>query len=89
MNRCVRFRVIGHVQGVWFRGSAQEQAQRLGLRGWAHNLANGDVEVLACGASAAISELEKWLWKGPRLARVVRVECEEIDIDPPAGFSID
>ncbi|MGH8032655.1 MAG: acylphosphatase [Luteimonas sp.] len=36
-----RLLIAGHVQGVFFRASAREQAQRLGLRGHARNLADG------------------------------------------------
>jgi acylphosphatase len=72
-----RFLVRGKVQGVWFRASAREQAVRLGLRGYAKNLADGRVEVLAIGEDAAIAELGKWLWQGPRLARVEDVARED------------
>jgi acylphosphatase len=65
-----RFFVGGKVQGVWFRASAREQAVRLGLRGYAKNLDDGRVEVLAIGDDQEIAALEKWLWQGPRLANV-------------------
>jgi acylphosphatase len=71
---CVRFIVSGRVQGVFFRASAREEALRLGLTGHARNLADGRVEVLAWGDSAALAELERWLHVGPPLARVTRVE---------------
>jgi acylphosphatase len=72
-----RFHVGGKVQGVWYRASAREQAVRLGLRGYAKNLDDGRVEVLAIGEDAAIEALEKWLWQGPRLARVQDVARED------------
>ena len=48
-----RFVVSGKVQGVFFRASAREQALKLGLRGYAKNLSDGRVEVLAAGDAAA------------------------------------
>jgi acylphosphatase len=82
-----RFHVSGKVQGVWFRASAREQAVRLGLRGYAKNLDDGRVEVLAIGQDAAIAELEKWLWQGPRLARVQDVAREAVEQAPTVfGF---
>ena len=82
-----KFLVGGKVQGVWFRASAREQAVRLGLRGYAKNLDDGRVEVLAIGDDAAIATLEKWLWQGPRLARVEDVVREAVDVAPTVfGF---
>ena len=68
-----RFIVRGKVQGVWFRASTREKAVRLGLRGHAVNLANGGVEVLAVGEAGALDALERWLHRGPPLARVESV----------------
>jgi acylphosphatase len=61
-----RFRVSGKVQGVFYRASTREQALALGLTGYARNLPDGAVEVLACGDARAIEALERWLWQGPR-----------------------
>lgn len=84
-----RFYVSGKVQGVFFRASTREQAQRLGLRGHAMNLPDGRVEVLAVGGDDAIDALERWLHEGPPMARVERVVCEGADGDAAgAGFSI-
>jgi acylphosphatase len=68
-----RFLVSGKVQGVWFRAATREQAVRLGLQGFARNLADGSVEVVAAGDAAALQDLEAWLWRGPPLASVAGV----------------
>ena len=70
---CARFLVRGRVQGVFYRASAQGVAQGLGLSGWVRNLADGSVELVACGAAEALAELERWLWRGPAAARVTAV----------------
>lgn len=72
--RCRRFFVAGKVQGVWFRAATAQQATRLGLVGWAHNLPDGRVEVLAGGPADAIEQLERWLHNGPPAAEVSGVE---------------
>lgn len=72
-----RFLVGGRVQGVFFRASTREHALRLGLRGYAKNLPDGRVEVLAAGDGAAIDALESWLHAGPPLAQVREVVREE------------
>lgn len=71
-----RFLVSGKVQGVFFRAGTREQAQRLGLRGYARNLSDGRVEVLAAGDAGAIDALASWLQRGPPQARVDAVERE-------------
>ncbi|HEY0720608.1 MAG TPA: acylphosphatase [Gammaproteobacteria bacterium] len=78
MTRCVRCLVSGKVQGVWYRGSTQQQAHRLGVTGYAKNLADGRVEVVACGEEGAIRALSEWLWQGPAGARVIEVACSPI-----------
>ena len=84
---CIRLIVRGRVQGVWYRGSAREEAQRLGLRGWARNRADGSVEILAKGPPAAIERFVAWSHEGPPLARVTSVEREEHAV--PAGDAAD
>jgi acylphosphatase len=89
MTQCVICRVSGKVQGVWFRGNTQDQAQSLGLTGYAHNLPDGRVEVLACGKPKEVAALKDWLWQGPRLAEVTDVQCEEVHQNPlPREFTI-
>ncbi len=82
-----RIRVRGRVQGVWFRESTRQEAQRLGITGHAINLDNGDVEVFACGPADAIETLCRWLRKGPPLARVTGVDVHEAEYRPLPGFT--
>jgi len=77
---CVRFCIHGRVQGVFFRASTRTQALQLGLAGHAKNLADGSVEVIACGDAIAVDVLHRWLQNGPPSARVDRVEHAE---NPP------
>ncbi|MCZ6566200.1 MAG: acylphosphatase [Gammaproteobacteria bacterium] len=75
---CIRCTVSGKVQGVFFRTSAQNQAQLLGIVGHAKNLSDGRVEVIACGQLEALDGLKKWLHTGPSTAVVSNVECESL-----------
>jgi len=84
-----RFFIEGRVQGVFFRASTRAQARRLGLRGWAKNLADGRVEVLAVGAASEVAQLAGWLEQGPPGARVDGIDAELIklaEIEPLTGF---
>ena len=87
MTLCVRCTISGKVQGVFFRASTLEQAQMLGIVGHAKNLADGRVEVLACGDELAIEALKRWLQRGPAYAEVTHVDCAVVDIDQPRGFT--
>lgn len=89
MSQCKRFRVAGHVQGVFFRATTQQQARRLGITGWVRNSADGGVEILACGTAEQLQALNAWLWRGPPSARVSKVTSElDEETPPPEGFSV-
>ncbi len=75
MKVCRRCRVEGLVQGVFFRASTHAHAKELGVTGWARNLSDGGVEVLACGEETAVAQLCEWLREGPPQARVSKVQC--------------
>ena len=80
----------GRVQGVFYRASARQRALELGVRGHAHNLPDGRVEVLAVGDPAAVHSLIEWLWQGPPAAHVNDVKVSEVALDEvselPNGF---
>jgi acylphosphatase len=82
---CAKFIVTGRVQGVFFRASTRAEAERLGLSGHACNLADGSVEVVACGDTAALRELAAWLQHGPPSARVQSVVRSELLGDASVG----
>jgi acylphosphatase len=70
--------VRGRVQGVWFRGSMQDEAERLGVAGWVRNRPDGTVEAEAEGARETVDELIAWANHGPPGARVAGVSVEWI-----------
>jgi acylphosphatase len=78
LNVARRCYVSGRVQGVFYRASARERAQALGVAGYAINLPDGRVEVLACGEVAAVDALCKWLWTGSPASSVQEVAVEEL-----------
>lgn len=85
----LRLLVRGRVQGVWFRGWTREQARALGLAGFARNLHDGSVEVVAQGPRPAAEALVAACRKGPASARVDAVTfSEEAPGDDLAGFRV-
>jgi acylphosphatase len=84
-----RYFVRGRVQGVGFRYFVQRAAAELGLTGYARNLADGRVEVLACGPAARLEDLAGRLWKGPRFSYVRGVEEQEAAPHSDMSFRIE
>jgi acylphosphatase len=70
----LRLLISGRVQGVFFRAAAAQESQGRGLRGWARNLPDGRVEVVAEGARKNLLMLMAWAHRGPPAARVEEVE---------------
>ena len=79
VNRKMQIYVLisGKVQGVGFRNFTQTNARQLGINGYAKNLANGKVEVVAEGEKLKLISLIEKLWEGPRASRVDDIEIEE------------
>lgn len=86
--RCRRFRVTGRVQGVFFRDSTRSVARELGLTGYARNMPDGSVEVLACGRPRSLDRLAEWLGSGPPMASVEGVAAVDADVAAPEDFSV-
>ena len=72
-----RYFVSGTVQGVGFRFFAQREANKLGVAGYARNLHDGRVEVLAVGSPAQLDAMKSALQRGPRFSSVSGVREEE------------
>ena len=81
-------RVHGRVQGVWFRGSTEREAQRLGVEGWVRNCADGSVEAALEGAVEDVEALVAWLRTGPRLAVVESLEVRAEPVRGEHGFRV-
>jgi acylphosphatase len=72
----LRARVIVHglVQGVWFRASTKDEADRLGVTGWVRNLPDGSVEALFEGPTKKVEAIVGWCHRGPAGAKVNSVD---------------
>ncbi len=84
---CKKYKVSGRVQGVFFRASTQREALSLGLTGYARNLPDGSVEVLACGSASAVKQLSIWLSVGPPSAHVSSVDGVLVESESPDSFT--
>ena len=68
--------IHGSVQGVFFRANAKRAAESLGLKGYAKNMPDGCVEVVAEGPEDKLKELIAFCKKGPEMASVSKVDVD-------------
>lgn len=83
MQRRIVALVSGRVQGVGYRAFAKRKAEELGLSGYAENLPDGRVEVVAEGEEDDLKLFIEFLKRGPRLARV---EAVDVTWSEPVGM---
>lgn len=78
---CKKCLIGGRVQGVFYRATAARRARELGIHGYARNLPDGRVEVLACGEEDTVSAFVKWLWIGSSASKVTSLEVSDAAAD--------
>lgn len=84
-----QLKIRGRVQGVFYRQSTMETANRLGLTGWARNCPDGSVEAVFEGDKAVVDQAIEWCRQGPPAARVTDVSVEWQDfVGEQAVFGI-
>jgi acylphosphatase len=66
--------VHGLVQGVWFRQSTKDEADRLGVAGWVRNRPDRSVEAVFEGDRSKVEEIVGWCHRGPAGADVEKVD---------------
>lgn len=67
------FNVYGHVQGVGYRFFVYRKARELYLTGYAKNMFDGSVNVIAEGLRENIESLHAELKQGPSRSRVEKI----------------
>ncbi|HVT86054.1 MAG TPA: acylphosphatase [Chitinophagaceae bacterium] len=88
MLQTISIIVSGRVQGVFFRQSAKEVAQRLNISGEVRNLNDGDVEIIATGTKEQLEDLIEWCKQGPPRAAVTEVKFKSLPLQEFVHFTI-
>jgi acylphosphatase len=70
-------RIAGRVQGVWYRESMRQEADRLDIKGWVRNRLDGTVEAVVQGDEFKVGQIIAWCRRGPEHASVTRVDIDE------------
>ena len=86
--KCAHLIVSGRVQGVFFRDNTRRKAEELGLTGYAKNLPDGTVEVVAEGNEDKINELIEFIKKGPGIAMVEGINLKHKEPENFKSFKI-
>ena len=55
-----RLLIKGKVQGVFYRATARDVAERIGITGWIKNTDEGDVEAMLTGTDDQLAEFTRW-----------------------------
>ena len=85
---CTHLIVSGRVQGVFFRANVRSKANELSLKGYAKNLENGNVEVVAQGDEEKIKELIDFIKKWPGIAKVTDMKIKHKEPENFKNFEI-
>jgi len=78
MKRCLKIKVTGKVQGVFYREFAQKSAQKLQIEGTAQNMEDSSVLIQVCGTSEKLDDFIDELYKGSKQSKVDDVETEPL-----------
>ena len=88
MQKRLTIKISGHVQGIFFRYSAQENAGKLDIKVFARNETDGSVHIEAEGSEKNLKEFLEWCHQGPTASRVETVHVEEGELVNFTDFSV-
>jgi acylphosphatase len=84
----MQIKITGSVQGVFFRQSTKEKADRFGIKGTVRNCEDDSVEIIATGEKEQLDKLIAWCREGPPRAVVDNVTTQELSLREFKNFSI-
>jgi acylphosphatase len=88
LKKHVDITIWGRVQGVFFRASAKEKADALGISGFVKNESDGSVYLEAEGDELAVKKMIDWCQDGPTGARVEKLEVNDGEVRKYIGFDV-
>lgn len=80
--------IEGKVQGVFFRATAKDVADEIGITGWVKNTEEGNVEIKASGSDDQLQKFITWCKTGPRRAIVTNVRVTNIEQEDFKNFEV-
>jgi acylphosphatase len=86
--KTIRLTIKGQVQGVFYRATAKDVADLIGVKGWVRNLPDSNVEITATASEETLQKFINWCKQGPPRANVDEVIIEELSPEEFNGFRI-
>ena len=86
--KTIRLTIKGKVQGVFYRATAKDIADALGIKGWVRNLPDNNVEIKATASEEILQKFMNWCKQGPPKAKVDEVIIEELELQEFNDFRI-
>ena len=86
--KTVRLTIKGKVQGVFYRATAKDVADLIGVKGWVRNLPDNNVEITVTATEESLQKFINWCKQGPPKAKVEDVIVEELQFEEFNGFRI-
>jgi len=86
--KTVRLTIKRKVQGVFYRATAKEVADLIGVKGWVKNLPDNNVEITATATEETLQKFINWCKHGPPKATVDDVIVEELELQEFNAFRI-
>jgi acylphosphatase len=80
--------IKGKVQGVFFRATAKDVADKIGVQGWVKNTEEGHVEIMASGSDEQLQQFMAWCRMGPKKAIVTDVVLNQSQEERFGEFKI-
>jgi acylphosphatase len=80
--------IEGKVQGVFFRATAKDVADEIGITGWVKNTEEGNVEIKASGSEDQLQKFITWCKTGPRRAIIINVRVKNIEQEDFDNFGV-
>lgn len=89
MRKHLNIKIYGDVIDVGFRYHAMLTAENFGIKGFVRNEPDGTVYIEAEGEEGKLEEFLAWCHRGPKYAKVTRVETEEGALKNFVRFTIE
>lgn len=84
----IDIKVIGKVQGVFFRASTKAVADQMGIKGLVKNEKDGSVYIEAEGEPTFLSMFVDWCNEGPEKAKVENVTVSDGELKNYRNFEV-